>query len=85
MATTAKKEPILDNTISASIKKAEEEAKITKVGVFIPVREEDNNGVAVDQNDYVTVNGKTTKVPRGEHVEVSVPVFLQLRNRYPNL
>ena len=25
------------------------------------------------------------KVPRGQWVDVTVPVFVQLRNRYPNL
>lgn len=80
-----KKENALDTTISAPVAKQAVASNTTKVTVLIPVKEEADNNVAVDQNDYVTVNGKTTKVPRGEYVEVSVPVFLQLRNRYPNI
>ena len=31
------------------------------------------------------INGKVTQIRRGEYVDVKVPVFLQLLNRYPNL
>jgi hypothetical protein len=82
---TKKETPVIDATISAEVAKPAETVKPTKVSVFIPLKEESDTGAAVDQNDYVTVNGKTTKIPRGEYVEVTVPVFLQLRNRYPNL
>lgn len=82
---TKKENPVIDATISAEVVKPVETANPTKVSVFIPLKEESDTGVAIDQNDYVTVNGKTTKIPRGEYVEVTVPVFLQLRNRYPNL
>lgn len=82
---TKKESPVIDATISAEVVKPAEAVKPAKVSVFIPLKEESDTDVAIDQNDYVTVNGKTTKVPRGEYVEVSVPVFLQLRNRYPNL
>lgn len=80
MATTKS----MDNTIS--VKKAEKKptAPVAKVSVFVPMSEE-GDGAKVDQNEYVTVNGSTTKVPRGQWADVTVPVFVQLRNRYPNL
>lgn len=80
-ATTNKK---IDSSISTEVVKKKAAEAQAKVLVFIPMNQE-GDSTKEDQNEYVTVNGKTTKVPRGEHVEVSVPVFVQLRNRYPNL
>lgn len=74
----------LDSTISVEKAEKQPTAPMAKVSVFIPMTE-DGDGAKVDQNEYVTVNGKTTKVPRGQFVDVTVPVFIQLRNRYPNL
>lgn len=74
----------LDSTISSVIAAKAPSVPSAKVTVFIPTAE-DTSGVKIDQNEYVTINGTTTKIPRGEYVEVSVPVFMQLRNRYPNL
>lgn len=81
MATTKK---TIDSTISVEKTEKKPVAPAAKVSVFIPMSEE-GEGAKFDQNEYVTVNGSTTKVPRGEWVEVTVPVFVQLRNRYPNL
>ena len=80
----ATKPRVTDATITNVIPEKKAAAPAAKVFVHIPVTD-DNDGAKVDQNEYVTINGKTTKVPRGEYVEVTVPVFLQLRNRYPNL
>lgn len=55
------------------------------VRVFIPKMQDQESEVEVDQTEYVTINGKNTAVRRGEYVDVPVPVFLQLKNRYPNL
>jgi hypothetical protein len=33
----------------------------------------------------VTVNGEGTIIKRGERVEVTIPVFVQLRNKFPNI
>ena len=55
-----------------------------RVRIYIPLRE-DHPDLKVDQYEHVTIDGKTTLVRRGEHVEVTVPVYLQLRNRFPHL
>jgi len=39
----------------------------------------------VDQHETVIINGRVTRIRRGEFVEVKVPVFMQLKQRYPNL
>ena len=74
----------IDNSISVEVEAKKPVAPMAKVSVLIPMTEE-GDGAKEDQNEYVTVNGSTTKVPRGEWVDVTVPVFIQLRNRYPNL
>ena len=60
------------------------------VTVFIPALEDPGSaGIKVDQYEHVTianeVKEKTYYVLRGEPVEVPVPVFIQLKNRYPKL
>lgn len=55
------------------------------VRVFLPMMEDQESALEVDQTEYVTINGKTTAIKRGEYVDVSVPVFTQLRNKYPHL
>jgi len=55
------------------------------VRVFLPLAEETGTEVAVDQTENVIINGKVTQIRRGEYVDVKVPVFMQLKQRYPNL
>lgn len=55
------------------------------VRVFLPLAEEAGTEVAVDQTENVIINGKVTQIRRGEYVDVKVPVFMQLKQRYPNL
>lgn len=55
------------------------------VRVFLPLAENQNSDVAVDQTENVVINGKVTQIRRGEYVDVKVPVFMQLKQRYPNL
>ena len=59
------------------------------VDVFIPKLEEAGNGLKADQYEHVTIANEMKetcyKVLRGERVEVPIPVFLALKERYPNL
>ena len=55
------------------------------VRIFLPLVEENGTEVAVDQTENVIINGSVTQIRRGEYVDVKVPVFLQLKQRYPNL
>jgi len=55
------------------------------VRVNVPLAPEADNGEKVDQNEYVVVNGEVTQVRRGEYVDVKVPVFLQLKQKYPGI
>ena len=60
------------------------------VSVFIPELEnQGNNGLKVDQYEHVTIaneeNEQIYYVRRGERVDVPVPVFLALKERYPKI
>lgn len=69
----------------SGVVKAKVESNEPTVRVFLPLSENDTSDVAVDQTENVVINGKVTQIRRGEYVDVKVPVFLQLKNRYPNL
>ena len=56
-----------------------------RVRVYLPLLESEGAGVHIDQYEHVTVNGETTLVRRGEYVDVTVPVFIQLKNTFPHL
>ena len=55
------------------------------VRVFLPLLEENGAEASIDQTENVIINGKVTQIRRGEYVDVKVPVFMQLKQRYPNL
>ncbi len=60
------------------------------VPVFLPALEDNGDGgLKVDQYEHVTIaneRGETCyKVLRGETVEVPVPVFIVLKERYPKI
>ena len=58
------------------------------VSVYLPRLEEEGSGVKVDQYEHVTIANEvgewTWRVKRGEHVDVPVPVFVQLKNKFPD-
>lgn len=57
----------------------------SRVRVVLPLLPEDQMGLKVDQYEHVTINGETTLVKRGEYVDVTVPVYIQLRNKFKNI
>lgn len=68
----------------------EEPYKGPRVTVFIPALEDPGSeGLKVDQYEHVTIaneNKETCyRILRGEQVEVPVPVYLVLKERYPKL
>ena len=74
----------MNDGISTTVVKKETALEPT-VRVFIPLAEEDGSQMNVDQTEQVILNGKVTQIRRGEYVDVKVPVFMQLKQRYPNL
>lgn len=74
------------DAITDAISAKTENDTTPRVRIYIhPRNEETQEGVKIDQYEHVTIQGKTTLVRRGEHVDVPVPIYLQLRNRFPYL
>lgn len=69
-------------TVATPVETATEEPRVS---IVIPLKEEDGTGSHVDPYEHVTVNGETTLVRRGERVNVTIPVFEQLRNKFPTI
>lgn len=63
----------------------QEIAKEPTVQVYIPLIEDTDGAVDIDQTVVVTINGNNTQIRRGEYVDVKIPVFEQLKNRFPNI
>ena len=82
MATTKK---VTDST-AAVIPSANEGAMIEPtVRIFIPLAQDQESDIKMEQTETVVINGKVTQIKRGEYVDVKVPVFLQLKQRYPSI
>ena len=69
--------------VSTPVKKSR---NTQRVRVYIPKREdEEGSNVKIDPYEHVTINGRTTLIRRGEYVDVTIPVYIQLKNKYPNI
>lgn len=72
------------DSLTAVTSAKKEQDNTPRVRIFIQEREQAGEA-AIDPYEHVTIDGVTTLVRRGEWVSVPVPVYLQLRNRYPKL
>lgn len=84
MSSTNKKTNIPDGITAVTVEETKKD-DIPRVRIYLPPLEDEGTGLKVDQYEHVTVNGVTTLVQRGVHVDVTVPVYLQLRNKFPHL
>lgn len=64
--------------------KAKSKAPAT-VRVILPLLEDEGGALKPDQTEQVVINGDVTSIRRGESVDVKIPVFLQLKRKYPTL
>ena len=76
--------------ITIAVPQAAEKPEEIRVRIKLPLREEDNSpGLNVDHFEHVTISNElgenTVYIKRGEWVDVTIPVFTQLRNRYPDI
>ena len=89
MANTAVKEkPVEDITFHAPV--PEEKPEEIRVRIKLPLREDDQTaGLNVDHFEHVTISNEqgeqTIYVKRGEWVDVTIPVFTLLKQRYPDI
>jgi len=85
----ATKEKEMDS-LTVAVPKKEKKDNGPRVTVFLPELEDPGTeGIKVDQYEHVTIANELGEnvyyVKRGEHVEVPVPVFMVLKERYPKL
>ena len=84
----AKKEQFNDG-LTFEINKKDDSYQGPRVRIMLPRLEEEGNGIKVDQYEHVTIANEEKEnvyyVRRGEWVDVPVPVFIILKDRYPNL
>jgi len=67
-----------------------EKPEEVRVRIKLPLREDDQSaGLNVDHYEHVTISNEmgenTVYVKRGEWVDVTIPVFTLLRQRYPDI
>ena len=78
---------VMEDGISATVAREADNREEPLVDIFLPLAANDDGQTDnIDRTEHVIINGGTPLlIKRGEHVSVPVSVFLQLRNRYPNL
>lgn len=84
----AAKKPVNDGlTIVQEVK--EEKNKGPMVQIYLPKLEEEGNGVRVDQYEHVTIANEEKEdikyIKRGERVDVDIPTFIVMKEKYPDL
>ena len=88
----AKKEltlPVNDG-LTFTVEEKKEEYTGPRVTIFLPELEDSGSeGLQVDQYEHVTIANEEKethyRIHRGENVDVPVPVYMALKERYPKL
>ena len=79
----------LDDSMTVKIEEKQATYKGPMVTVYLPKLEEEAAGIKVDQYEHVTIANEarewTWYVKRGERVDVPVPVFVLLHDKYPDI
>jgi len=86
----AKKDLLSATDLTTAVQKEEKTYDGPYVPIFLPELENSGEeGVLVDQYEHVTIANETGRqqwrIHRGEHVDVPVPVFIALKEKYPKL
>ena len=77
---------VINDGITSVIEEKKETFVAPRVRIKIPMPADMDSGVKIDPYEHVTINGeKPTYIKKGEWVDVPVPVYMQLKNRYPDL
>ncbi len=87
-ATATKNVDFNDITIHTPVPEPKPEP--VRVRIKLPLREDDDSpGIKVDHFEHVTISNElgeqTVLVKRGEWVDVTIPVFTLLKQRYPDI
>lgn len=77
---------VLEDGITVATPVEEKTDKQPRVRVMVPLSLESESGLQSDPYEHVTINGEPpVYIRRGEYVDVTIPVFEQLKNKYPNI
>lgn len=81
--------PDFAKSLTVAVPIEEKDDDVPRVTVFLPKLIDDDSGVKVDQYEHVTIANEqgeeVTYVLRGEYVDVTIPVFIALKQKYPKL
>ena len=82
--------PDFSASLTQAIRKEEKKNDEIRVSVFLPrLDDPGDGGIKVDQYEHVTIANefgeKHDRVLRGEHVDISIPTFMALKEKYPKL
>ena len=88
--TKVKQEEAFEESLTVAVPEQAKKASAPRVTVFLPkLMDSDDEGVKVDQYEHVTIANEmkedVTYVRRGEYVDVPIPVFMALKEKYPKL
>ena len=83
-------ERMAQGSLTTAVQKKSDGYKGPRVRIFLPELENsENEGIEVDQYEHVTIANETGeenfRIKRGEYVEVPVPVYIQLKNKFPGI
>ena len=82
--------PDFSASLTMAIPMKEKKPEEIRVPIFLPMLDDPGDGgIKVDQYEHVTIANEVgerhDRVLRGEHVEVSLPTFMALKEKYPKL
>ena len=85
----AARKPVVNDGLTIVQEVKEEKDKGPTVQIYLPKLEEEGSGVKVDQYEHVTLANEIKEdikyIKRGERVDVDIPTFLVMKEKYPDL
>ena len=85
----AKKDELPNDGLTVIMEEKKPDYTGPYVDIFLPALDDGGGGLKVDQYEHVTIANEqketSYRVLRGEHVQVPVPVFIALKEKYPKL
>ena len=85
----AARKPVVNDGLTIVQEVKEEKDKGPTVQIYLPKLEEEGSGVKVDQYEHVTLANEIKEdikyIKRGERVDVDIPTFLLMKEKYPDL
>ena len=78
-------DPMLANDSMLAKAEISKKSSVPIVSLMLPVPAESETGVNRVIVETITLNGKRKTLPRGEMIEISVPEYMLLRNKFDKI